>query len=457
VKLEYSTDGGATFPNVMTASFSNTGSFSWTIPNTISSAVKVRVSDAADASASDVSDANFKIRGAVTVTAPNGGEIFSVGESRSITWTTSGTIPNVRLEYSKDNFVSLVLIAASAPGTGSYAWTIPDDISSTVKVRITDAADSTVFDDSNAAFRIQGKLTLTAPNGGEKWKVGSAQSITWTSVGSVANVKLQYSKDNFATATLITASTPNTGSFTWTIPNDMSSTVKIRVTDASDVSVFDDSNANFKLMAGFTVTAPNGGEVWKVGEGRIITWTTSGTVANVRLDYSRDNFVADIQNITLSIANTGSQAWTIPDTVGAGKIRVSDASDPDAFDTSDTDFRIRAAFTLTSPDGGEQWLVGSVRTITWTNVGSVPNVRLEYSKNDFLTIPTVIAASVPNTGSYDWTIPNDIAATVKVRVSDPNDPEANDASNANFRITASFALASANLSAAAARDTVASR
>src|SRR3990172_8002273 len=233
---------------------------------------------------------------------------------------------------------------------------------------MTSPPPSTVFDDSNAAFRIQGKLTLTAPNGGEKWKVGSAQSITWTSVGSVANVKLQYSKDNFATATLITASTPNTGSFSWTIPNDMSSTVKILVTDASDVSVFDDSNGNFKLMAGFTVTAPNGGEVWKVGEGRIITWTTWGTVANVRIDYSRDNFVADVQNITLSIANTGSQAWTIPDTVGAGKIRVSDASDPDAFDTSDTDFRIRSAFTLTSPDGGEQWLVGSVRTITWTSV-----------------------------------------------------------------------------------------
>src|SRR2546422_7343838 len=173
---------------------------------------------------------------------------------------TSGTIPNVRLEYSKDNFASLVLITASAPGTGSFAWTVPDDLSSTVKVRVTDVRDLSVFDDSNAYFKVQGALTLNSPNGGEKLTVGSAQTITWTSVGSIANVKLQYSKDNFATAVLITASTPNTGTFAWTVPNDISSTVKVRVTDTSDVSVFDDSNAAFKIMGGLTVTVPNVGE-----------------------------------------------------------------------------------------------------------------------------------------------------------------------------------------------------
>jgi hypothetical protein len=91
-----------------------------------------------------VSDNNFKIKAAVTLTAPNGNEAWSVGTSRNITWTTTGTIPNVRLEYSKDNFASLVLIASSAPGTGSYSWTIPDDISTTVKVRVTDVRDATV-------------------------------------------------------------------------------------------------------------------------------------------------------------------------------------------------------------------------------------------------------------------------------------------------------------------------
>jgi len=287
VKLEYSTDNFAT-ATVIVGSAANTGSFSWVVPDAISTTAKIRVSDAADASANDASDNNFKIRGGITVSAPNGGELWMVGQSRSITWTTSGTIPNVRLEYSKDNFASLVLISASAPGTGSFAWTVPDDLSSTVKVRVTDVRDLKRLRRLQRLLQDPGALTLNSPNGGEKLTVGSAQPITWTSVGSIANVKLQYSKDNFATAVLITASAPNTGTFAWTVPNDISSTVKVRVTDASDVSVFDDSDATFKIQGGFVLTAPNGGEAWLVNTPRTITWTKSGSVANVKLEYSTD-------------------------------------------------------------------------------------------------------------------------------------------------------------------------
>ena len=167
-----------------------------------------------------------------------------------------------------------------------FRW--PDLASASVKVRVTNTADASVFDDSNAYFKIQGALTLNGPNGGEKLTVGSAQSITWTSVGSIANVKLQYSKDNFATATLIAASTSNTGTYAWTIPNDISATVRVRVTDVADVSVFDDSNAAFKILGGFTLTAPNGGEAWLVNTPRTVTWTKTGSVSNVKLEYSTD-------------------------------------------------------------------------------------------------------------------------------------------------------------------------
>jgi hypothetical protein len=464
VKLEYSTDNFVT-PVLIASSVSNTGTFNWGVPDSISNTVKVRVSDAADSTANDVSDANFKIRGGITVSAPNGGEIWSVGQSRTITWTTTGTVPNVRLEYSKDNFTSLVLIAASAPGTGSFTWTVPDDISSTVKVRVTDVRDSTVFDDSNANFKIQGALTLGSPNGGEKWTVGSAQSITWTAVGSIANVKLQYSKDNFATATLITASTPNTGSFNWVVPNDISSTVKVRVTDASDVTVFANSNANFKIMGGFTLTAPNGGEAWLVNTPRTITWNKAGAVSNVKLEYSTDGGATYSGLIAASAndgtntanggctvadpANQGCYVWVVPDTVsGTVRVRISDAADPDAFDTSDANFKIRVALTLTSPNGGEQWLVGSTRTISWSAVGNLPSVKLEYAKDPYVsfTLITAAAPATPTGGNFAWTIPNDISSTnnVKVRVSDPNDPEANDLSDSPFKIISGFAVTSPN-------------
>src|SRR5207244_4717470 len=159
VALECSTDAGSTYPNVIVASAPNTGTVGWTVADTISATVRVRVSDVHNADAFRTSNTNFKIRGALAVTAPNGGEVWTVGESRTITWTTTGTIPNVKLEYSKDNFATPILVAASTPNTGTFAWTVPNNISATVRVRVTDVNDSTVSDGSDADFKILGALT----------------------------------------------------------------------------------------------------------------------------------------------------------------------------------------------------------------------------------------------------------------------------------------------------------
>mgnify|MGYP001567973005 CR=1 FL=1 len=54
--------------------------------------------------------------------------------------------------------------------------------------------------------------------------------------------------------------------YAWTIPDAIGTTLRVRISDASDGTVLDTSNANFKIMGGFTLTAPNGGEVWTVAE-----------------------------------------------------------------------------------------------------------------------------------------------------------------------------------------------
>src|SRR5439155_1139596 len=203
-----------------------------------------------------------------------------INTTRTVAWTTSGTVPNVKLEYSKDNFVADVrVITASAANTGSYNWVVPDDPTTTARVRVSDVNDGTVLDTSDAVFRIEGFFTLTAPNGGESWPVGSTQTISWVSGGTIPNVKLEYSRDNFATATLITASTPSVnnvgGSFAWTVPDAISSTVKIRVSDVNNSAVADVSDGNFAIQAGFTVTAPNGGEREITYEDRTVTWSES--------------------------------------------------------------------------------------------------------------------------------------------------------------------------------------
>jgi hypothetical protein len=90
----------------------------------------------------------------LTVTAPNGGESWSGGSSRTLTWTSSG-VANVKLEYTLNNGTSWTVIASSvAASTGSYAWTVPNTASTQARVRASDALNGTPTDTSDGVFTV---------------------------------------------------------------------------------------------------------------------------------------------------------------------------------------------------------------------------------------------------------------------------------------------------------------
>jgi len=75
-------------------------------------------------------------------------------------------------------------------------------------------------------------------------------------------------------------------------------------------------------------------------------------------------------------------------------------------------------FEIITPNGGEEWSLGSTQTITWnyTSVNNIPNVNL-YSV--YPTTYDYIKSSVANTGSYEWQIPNNsyyAGTKIKVRI-----------------------------------------
>jgi len=90
-------------------------------------------------------------------------------------------------------------------------------------------------------------LTLTAPNGGENWQVGSVRTITWASQGVVGDVKLEYSIDNGGSWSTIVAGVTNDGSQDWTIPTVPSSSCLVRISEAVDDNPSDISNAVFTI------------------------------------------------------------------------------------------------------------------------------------------------------------------------------------------------------------------
>ncbi|MFH1227359.1 MAG: hypothetical protein V1701_05590 [Planctomycetota bacterium] len=190
-------------------------------------------------------------------------------------------------------------------------------------------------------------------------------------------------------------------------------------------------------LESITVASPNGDEAWAVGTSHTISWTSTGTVDYVAIYYSPDNFQAVTNTINAWVANTGSYEWVIPNDISPDlrfKVKVVAASYPDAYDVSNLPFKIKSNIQVTAPAGGDRWVTNEDHNITWQWTGTVPQVTIQYSKDNFTTDINTIVAATANTGSYNWTIPNDKSETVRVRVWDSRDLTSSGQSPAPFKI-----------------------
>ena len=370
----------------------------------------------------------------VHVTSPNGGEDWIPFEQQNITWTSSN-VTNVKIDYSTNNGGLWLNVVSSVPATtGSYSWTIPNTPSAQCLVRISNASLASVFDISDSAFTISPLVTLTAPNGGEEWILGSQQNITWTSQ-NITDVSIEYSPDNGSTWLGVVASVPAaSGSYSWTIPNTPSTQCLVRISDAANATINDVSDSFFTIANLVTVVTPNGGENWIGDSEQNITWTIQN-ISNVKIEYSTDNGVIWMDIIASTPAAGGSYNWTVPNIPSTlCLVRISDASNASINDISDATFTITAgpSVTVTSPNGGENWEAGTVHQINWTRQ-AVSLIKIEYS-TDNGSVWSVVIASRPSFGIFNWTIPNTPSTQCLVRISDVANSAINDVSDSTFTI-----------------------
>jgi subtilisin-like proprotein convertase family protein len=112
--------------------------------------------------------------------------------------------------------------------------------------------------------------------------------------------------------------------------------------------------------------------------------------------------------------------------------------------TDEDDVQITVAatagpFLVTVPNTNVLWLVGETKTVTWdvANTTAAPvsctNVRITLSTDGGFTYPVELAASVPNNGTANITVPNNVSTTCRVRVESVGNIFF-DISNTNFRI-----------------------
>ena len=469
------------------------GSYKWTIPTTQNPGqYTVRITSTTKKSIKDTSDGKFTIHApfippTITVTSPNGGESWQAGTTHTIQWSYTGDPgSNVKIEAYRTTGTALAYypVVASTPigssGTGSYAWAIPSGqpAGSDYKIVVKSTVTSSYTDISDNYFSITAgastpTITVASPNGGESWQVGTTHTIQWSYTGDPgSNVKIEaYRTTGTALAYYpVVASTPigssGTGSYAWAIPSGqpVGSDYKIVVTSTTSSSYTDISDNYFSITAGastptITVTSANGGETMQAGwTGYMnpnIQWKYTGDPgANVKIELLKGGALNHViaASVPIGSGGSGSYYWDIPVSQVAGtdyRIRITSTSNASYTDTSNGDFTIIAAptITLTAPNGGESWQPGSTYTITWTYGGSLfsppfNSIKIELLKGGVLnsTIASDVSVGSGGSGSYSWTIPGGQSpgADYRVRLTYRFYNQISDTSNANFTIEPCF-------------------
>lgn len=188
----------------------------------------------------------------LTVEIPNGGDLWRAGIDREIRWKSDNfTGGYVRLEYSKDGGANWERIVVKTENNGSYIWHVPTINSTRCLLRVSDADDGIPFDESDTTFTIYEikSVTVITPNGGEAWQLWSLQNISWATVGTVSQVKIELSRDNGANWETLIASTLNDGSENWLVSGANSDACLIKISDVDVSAIKDLSDATFRIIS----------------------------------------------------------------------------------------------------------------------------------------------------------------------------------------------------------------
>ena len=207
-------------------------------------------------------------------------------------------------------------IALNTVNDGSYSWSVGSGISSSIRYSVrVETTDSAVSDDSDI-FKIFGTgITVDMPESGDTLVKGSSVNITWKKVGSQnASAKIRLYQGSVKVVA-ITDSTPNDGSYTWTVPDTVPDAEDYFIRVATiDSRYYDDTDLLKVAGAGIHVTSPSTNNVLKKGSSYDITWTSNGSQnSSVKLRVFQGE--TQIYSITDSTSNDGSYTWTVPDTI----------------------------------------------------------------------------------------------------------------------------------------------
>jgi len=473
------------------------GQFIWlNFPgNLITKTAKIKVIDWNDEHGFEESK-KFVIKANLDFLSPGDGlsPTLTVGDPLELRWKCTGDVATVKFQYSfnQSNPNSWIDLPGAesvdnpVPEAGirkfSVPGGVPDIIGTTVWFRVSDYVPGhpASYAESVNPVRVKGALNITSPRNVPdnklEMEIGKPFDITWTAKGSIPAVILEYDyTDKLGVIHTASIDTINVlgyrqpdGSYKYpwpAVPDSASGQSFIRIRDSRTVDFPEVISVSdvFRIKGYIKVISPNGGDDvdWKVGEDRSIEWEWGGTMTSMSISLSTTgkngvyspiplNSVVDTSGAVYVDGKSSKRiSWKVPDAISKDNafIKVSYTGDKEVFDTSDEDFTIYGGFEFTSPQWtkNERWVTNeTTHKIQWVTTGTIPVVDLEYIKYDAQGKVLVsggineIEYGASNTGvnlnTHSWKIPDDRCQYVKVRISDPRDPDNTTEYSDYFRI-----------------------
>ncbi|MBD3386906.1 hypothetical protein GF407_18525 [candidate division KSB1 bacterium] len=191
----------------------------------------------------------------ISIAAPNGGEKYTGNSTQSITWTNHNfNGATVDIYFSDNSGQDWQVVEMGVPNNGSYSWAVPDVAATTCRIKVVNAGAALPYDVSDDDFEIEEDIptvSITRPQGGENWIIGTSQLINWNASSSINFVDLYYTLDGGSTRTLVKGSlSASQGSYVWTIPTNLiADSVQIIVEKTVLDQVYSDTSAYFKISA----------------------------------------------------------------------------------------------------------------------------------------------------------------------------------------------------------------
>ena len=395
----------------------------------------------------------------ISVTSPTAGNQWKQGTTHNITWVTSNTNSNVKIEFTDNASAGTpawTTLNASVPAaTGTWAWNIPagQTLSADCKIRITDIPQT--------ASGLSGTFSIIPPPPSvaniAALRAGvSGQEYTLTGQ-AILTFKQTFRNQKFiqdATAAIliddasgVITTTYNVGDgitgitgsllqysngmmeFVPTVnPAAATSTGNVITPEIVTLANLNTNFENYEseLIRVNSCTFTDAGTNFANGATYVIT-DLPGTPGSFRTTFFDVNYIgtpipSGLQDV-IGIANSTSTTNAL----------ITSRDQADIISSAPT-----ALISVTSPNGNEFWQQGSSHNITWTSSNFTGNVKIELVGSN----PSVLAVSVANTGSFTWNIPasQTIATDYKVKISDATDGDPTDMSNFTFAIVAPYTL-----------------